>query len=245
MKKHTLVVGGTKGTGLVLSNFFLEKGHTVSLIGRTDPLLDDDNAHFLELDLENTDKIKSAIDEITTKVGKIDNVVFLQRYRGDGDKWGGEFTVSLTATKEIIDQIKWSDNPHKSLVVVGSVLSKFILEGQPLSYHTSRAALNQLVKYYCVKLGSLGVRVNCILPCTFIKPESREYYLGNEEVQEIYKNIVPLKRMLTSEDVVSSISFLCGPESSILTGQQIILDGGITAVSHESLANKIWKLKNE
>jgi cupin fold WbuC family metalloprotein len=243
MAKHTLIIGGTKGTGLVLAKSLAENGHVVSIAGRTNPCLEDNNIHFWELDLENLEKIQSTIKEITSLSGLIDNLIFLQRYRGDSDKWQGEFNVSLTATKEIIEKTEWSDSESKSIVIVGSVASKFILEEQPLSYHISKAALDQLVKYYCVKLGPIGVRVNCVIPCTFIKPESKDYYLNNAEVQEIYKNIVPLGRMLMSEDITSLISFLCSPKSSILTGQQIILDGGITSVGHEALARKLWNLK--
>ena len=46
-----------------------------------------------------------------------------------------------------------------------------------------------------------GIRVNTVSPCTFLKDESKDFYLNDEKLQNIHEQIVPLGRMGTAEDV--------------------------------------------
>ena len=180
--------------------------------------------------------------DIIKKNGELNNLIFMQRYRGE-DNWEGELKVSITATKEIIENLStnFKEKEEKSIVIVSSIASKFIVESQPLSYHIAKSSLNTMVDYYTVKLGKLGIKVNAVLPSTLIKEESKEYYLNNKTIQKFYKEIVPLGRMITSDDVCNTVIFLCSKKASGITGQKIILDGGLSKVWPESLAKKIYK----
>src|SRR5580700_10775059 len=108
MHRHSLIIGGTRGIGRELLQIFSAQGHAVSVIGKRAPAEGDrklPGASFWMVDISDKPARYAAILEIIQKNGPINNLVFLQRFKADGDKWAGELEMSLTATKEIIEQL--------------------------------------------------------------------------------------------------------------------------------------------
>lgn len=248
-KNHTLIVGGTRGIGRAIAKSLAKNGHIMSVIGRRPPIPTDNkipNIHYWILDLLDWNAVSNALTEIIDKNGKLNNLIFCQRYKGEGDKWAGEIDVSITVTKKIIESLagKFNDASSSSIVVISSIAGNFIAQEQPLSYHIAKASINQMVRYYAVTLGHRGIRVNCVSPCTILKEESREFYLQNKKLINLYKKITPLGRMGTSEEIADVVTFLCSPNSSFITGQNIIVDGGIGLHGHESLARRLIEMDN-
>ena len=248
-KKHILIVGGTRGMGRALVKAFAEEGHTLSVIGRRQPSEADQQilgVSYWTVDLLNQEQLSQSLTEIISKNGKLTNLVFFQQYRGDGDDWEGEIETSLTATKNIIEALagEFDDSLEKSIVIVSSVAGQYIAQEQPLSYHVAKAGINQMVRFYAVTLGSQGIRVNSVASGTMLKEESKHFYFQNEELHNLYKSIIPLGRMGTAEELANTIAFLCSPKSSFITGQTIIVDGGISLQWHESLARKLTPMSN-
>src|SRR5207302_6598845 len=124
-----------------------------------------------------------------------------------------EMAVALTATKTLIEGLaaEFADEGDRSMVMVASVATDLVARNQTLGYHTSKAALRQMARFYAVKLGPKGIRVNTVSPCTFVKAESAAYYAGQAAVQEVYAKITPLGRMGTAREVAEAVAFLCGP----------------------------------
>ena len=127
---------------------------------------------------------------------------------------------------------------------MGSNASRFILDEQPANYHASRAALEGIARYYGVTLGRYGVRCNCIMPTTIIKPENKDFFTEDNEVRNMIEEITPLRRMGKADDVANLVEFLCSEKSSFITGQSFFVDGGVSLVGHESLARKLTNLEH-
>ena len=182
-----------------------------------------------------------SVAEIAERNGPLNNVVFLQRYKGEGDKWVGEMETSLTATKNAIEVVssRFSATGEKSIVLVSSIADEHVAEGQPAGYHVAKAGLHHMARYYAVALGPKGIRVNCVSPCTFIKQENASFYARSPALVELFKRTIPLGRMGTAADSANVIAFLCSPEAAFVTGQRITVDGGVSLLSQESLARKI------
>lgn len=244
MNTHSLIVGGTRGIGRELVRIFHGSGHAVSVIGRRAPAEEDKalaNAAFWTGDVSDAAQLSRMIGEIVERHGPLNNLVFLQRFKGDGDKWVGEMETSLTATKNAIEAAsdKFSAPGEKSIVLVSSIADEHIAEGQPVGYHVAKAGLHQMACYYAVALGPRGIRVNCVSPCTFIKQENASFYAGSTALVDVFQRTIPLGRMGTAADSANVIAFLCSPQAAFVTGQRITVDGGVSLLSQEALARKI------
>jgi NAD(P)-dependent dehydrogenase (short-subunit alcohol dehydrogenase family) len=248
---HTLVVGGTKGIGRTLARRLAGEGHTVSVIGRSTPAATDDEQRvaltFWSADTADSTALDRALVDIVRRHGPIGGMVLLQRFRGEGDDWMGEIATSLTATRRLLD---WA-GAHldagaggKAVVVIGSIAASLVASEQPVSYHMAKAAVTQMVRYYAVSLGGRGIRVNAISPGTTVKDESKAFYAGHPDLEQLYRDIIPLGRMGTADDVADTAIFLLSDRASFLTGQNIVLDGGVSLQSHESLARRVSPLKD-
>lgn len=236
-KKHFLVVGGTQGIGRNLVQLLSDQGHEVSVIARKPPV-EKDGAFYWSVDLLDSKKLTKTLSEIIKKNGTINGLVFFQRYRDGKDSWSGEIETSLSATKSVIEfLVPHFNSQEASVVLVGSVNSHLIAKRLPVGYHIAKAGLVQLARYYAVLLGPKGIRVNCVSPGTILKNESKDFYLKNKSLTRFYKTAAPLGRMGSPNEVAEIVSFLCSEKSSLITGQEIIADGGVSLQWQESLAS--------
>ncbi len=240
--KHYLVIGGSKGSGLAFVRYISSRKVKVSVIARTSTKASTrKNVKFYPGDIERMDELKLVLSQIVSKRGPITHLVFFQRFRGHGDSWKGEFNVSLNATKEIIEFMSahFDSSPDRSIVVIGSLAKSYIASEQNLAYHVMKAGLSQLVKFYASTLGRYGIRVNEVIPGTVLKDESRDYFLKNRKLQKLYREIIPLGRMGTSEDIAQVVEFFCSSTSSYITGQSLVVDGGLCNELQDSLARTV------
>ena len=243
-KQHTLVVGGTRGTGRVIVRTLAEEGHIISVIGRRPPTDEEgcvSGIDYWSLDLLDEKRLDAALSEMIALSGKLTNLIFCQRFRGEGDDWSGEIATSLTATKKTVELFanQVDGNSQNSIVILSSVASYYVAEEQPLSYHVGKAGLTQMVRYYAVTLGPKGIRVNSVSSGPVLKEENKEFYLENEELHRLYRSITPLGRMVTSEDIAHITAFLCSPKASFITGQDIVADGGVSLQMQHSVARQL------
>jgi NAD(P)-dependent dehydrogenase (short-subunit alcohol dehydrogenase family) len=246
-RPHVLVVGGTKGIGRVVARRLVEDGQSVSIVGRTPSSGETDLARSWTADVSDLPALRRTLGEIVDVRGPLSAAVLLQRYRGGGDDWAGEMATSLDATRELLE---WAGEHFedlgcgKAVVVVSSIAGRYVASEQPVSYHVAKAAMSQMVRYYAVSLGRKAIRVNAISPGTIVKEESKGFYAMHPEIEELYRNIVPLGRMGTSEDVADLAAFLVSRRATFLTGQDIVLDGGVSLQSHESMSRLLAGVRN-
>ncbi len=240
---HSVVVGGTRGIGREVVKLFADQEHNVSAVGRRPPVPEDavsDKVCYWTRDLTDEKELLAALAGILER-GKLSNLVFSHRYKGNGDAWEGELATSLTATKKIIERLSGEfDNENcNSIVLTSSIASHLVAEEQPVGYHVARAGLTQMVRYYAMTLGAKGIRVNAVSPSVFVKEESQEYYRQHPDLCRLFGKITPLGRMGTAGEIASVIAFLCSPAASFVTGQDIVVDGGISLQAQPTLARKV------
>lgn len=240
MSGHTIVVGGTRGIGRAIARRFAQDGGQVITVGRSDTD-EPRQAGVRVAALDVADRgLGDRVGELLRDASPLHNVIFAQRFRGTSDPWIGEWETSLSATRTIVEAAASAFAPDgpRSIVIVCSVAHQVIALEQPVSYHVAKGALRQLVRYYAVTLGRQRIRVNSISTGTVVKDESTSYYERNPELVDLHRRVVPLGRMAVADDVAGVARFLCGPDASFLTGHDIILDGGLSALGHESVARR-------
>jgi NAD(P)-dependent dehydrogenase (short-subunit alcohol dehydrogenase family) len=241
-KPHTVVVGGTRGIGREVVRHFVRAGQNVTVIGRR--VSQDTGVSSHTVDLAIREAVLGALAAALKENGRVSNLVLLQRYRGEGDAWQGELDVSLTATKTIIERLAGEFTRQKSaalnsIVIVGSNASRLVAGEQSVGYHAAKAALRQMARYYACAFASRGLRVNCVTPGIVLKDEARDFYRKNKALTDLYGQVTPLGRMGSPKDIADAIAFLCSPSAAFITGQEIVVDGGLSLLWQGSLASKL------
>jgi NAD(P)-dependent dehydrogenase (short-subunit alcohol dehydrogenase family) len=233
---HSIVVGGSRGIGRAIARTFGDAGHTVSVISRN---ASDAGDTHLAADLRDLDELRAALAD-ATNMRPFTNLVFAQRHRAEGnDDWDGELDASLSATRLAIDTLTAEAGPEeRSIVMVGSLAASLVVADQPPSYHVAKAGLEALMRWYAAKLGPAGCRVNVVTPGAVCKDEARDFYRDNRELYDAYARVTPLGRMGTSQEVADVVMFLCSPQARFITGQTIVVDGGLSIGWQGSLATE-------
>lgn len=240
---HVLVVGGTKGLGRVVVQHFLDRGCRVTALSRNPPSASSapKALSHIAVDLETLDDAGEVAARALEIGGPLRYLVFCQRYRGAGDQWNGEIQVGLNATRLLIEGLadQFCAEGDRAIGVVSSVYAEAVGGSQPVGYHVVKAGLNQMVRYFAWVLGKQGIRLNAVMPLTYVKPESRSFYEGNAELQRLYKNFVPLGQLGDAEDTANLVDFLCSAKAAFINGQCIFVDGGVSVIWPEELARSM------
>jgi NAD(P)-dependent dehydrogenase (short-subunit alcohol dehydrogenase family) len=123
----------------------------------------------------------------------------------------------------------------KAICVVSSINATLVHPGMSIGYHACKAALDQMIRYWAVTLGPLGIRVNGVSPGTVQK--------GPEPFPDaaFHESITPLRRMGTAVEVADVVVFLCSAAASFVTGQNIVVDGGVSLQWQETLARDLLR----
>lgn len=240
---HVVVVGGTRGLGRVVAQHFLDRGCAVTALSRNPPETKSAPKalrHFA-VDLEGLQDAGPIVGGVLATGGPPRYLVFCQRYRGSGDPWQGEIQVSLNATRLLIEGFAqhFCSEGDRAIGIVSSVYAEAVGGSQPVGYHVVKAGLNQMVRYFAWVLGRQGIRLNAVMPLTYVKPESRSFYEGNEVLQRLYQKLVPLGRLGDAEDSANLVDFLCSAKASFINGQCIHVDGGVSVIWPEELARSM------
>ena len=231
----TIVFGGTRGIGKIISKTLSERGDLLITASRAN--LDKKSHLSIDLSLKKS-RIKSIVLKyFKNKKFKIKNIIFCQKYIGN--EFSLNFDVMLNSTNFIIELLKNKMSKDSSIVLLSSIAIKAIADEQPLGYHVAKAGIEQMAKFYAVALGNKGIRCNCVLPTRIIKPENYRFYnKKNNPITKIIKKITPLNRMGVAQDVANLVEFLTSDKSSFITGCTIPIDGGAHLQSQELIAKK-------
>jgi glucose 1-dehydrogenase len=95
------------------------------------------------------------------------------------------------------------------------------------AYSASKAGLIMLCKQMALEWGEHGIRVNSISPGMIRTPMTQAIY-RDESVTRQREAIVPLRRIGSPEDVARAVAFLIDPKNRYITGENILIDGGLT-----------------
>ncbi len=172
---------------------------------------------------------KQALGEIDGVVDIVGMAQYAKLIDIDDEKWGWHFDIVLRhawlavqhGAQMMIEQTKGG-----TMVFVASVsgLSSAPLHG---AYGAAKAGLVSLVKTSAIELGEHGIRVNAVAPGVVWTPRVSGY-LG-QDGKEKNANNSPLRRVAETSDIASAILYLASDLSGYVTGQTLVVDGGVTS----------------
>lgn len=229
MASNSLVVGGLSGIGSAVRDCFEKRGDIVFTSSRRRS----ESPHHLRQEMPHALEIDPS--------QKFNYLVFTHRYRGDD--WDEDFDVMVKGIHCVLEQLMDSFLGEASIVIFGSSAARYVASEQSASYHASRGALESLTKFYASKLGGRGIRCNCVIPSTIVKPENETYFSAENPIRNMLEKITPLGRMGSAEDVANLTAFLCSTKSSFITGQTFFVDGGLSILSQEYIARQFLDKK--
>ncbi|HEY4357327.1 MAG TPA: glucose 1-dehydrogenase [Acidobacteriaceae bacterium] len=120
-------------------------------------------------------------------------------------------------------------NGYGRIINIGSVTSVFGYAGIG-PYCASRGGIKQLTMSLADEWGASGITVNCLAPGWFKTAQNAVLY-ENEKWVEYLKERIPLKRPGQPDDLNGAVVFLASDASAYITGQTLLVDGGITTGS--------------
>ena len=239
-----LVYGGRSPIALALCEQLADSGQEVHLItrNRDEAIVNLASEHHCEhvhqCDLEDA-KVSIALAlEIDDKVGGLEAVAFVHRYRNQTSNPLKQYEVEVYTPYEIIEALaERSRNKQCSVVLTTSPAARNIVGDQDFQYHASKAALSQLVRFGSIRFAANNLRINGVSPGSFIfKQRAAEFYAKNPDVVARANQLIPLARMGTVTEVANVAAFLLSDKSSYINGQILEVDGGLSNFDQASLS---------
>ena len=246
--KIAIVTGGAMGNALGIVRVFLEYGAKVSIFDYSQKLnetvenlrKDGYEVDGYLVDIRDNQKIEEAVNKVIEKHNRIDILV--------NNAGVAKLTPFLETSDEIRDfhfdiNIKGTWNMSKavvpymqegsSIVNLSSVTGTMVADTGEVAYATTKAAILGFTKGLAAEVVEKGIRVNAILPGYIMTPmvegiaKDSNSNNPNSVVEGIAKGI-SMKRLGTIEELGELAAFLASNESSYLTGQSYVIDGGST-----------------
>lgn len=241
--KTAVITGGGRGIGKSIALALAEAGANIAVASRTESELKavceeveqkfDRKVYYQSVDIRDKDSIKSFVDYVIEKEGKIDILV-----NGAGtnvrDKmvdleekdWDFVMDVNLKSvylvSKAVIPHMK--KQKKGKIINIASLTSEIGFSNMPV-YAASKGGVSQLTKAMAVEYAEDGIYTNAIGPGYF-KTEMTKVLFEDEEKINWMKSRIPLKRIGEMEDLQGTAIFLASDASDYITGQTIYVDGG-------------------
>jgi NAD(P)-dependent dehydrogenase (short-subunit alcohol dehydrogenase family) len=238
--KVAIITGAGSGIGKAIAELFVAKGARVALIGRSESvretarLLGEDHARHFILDVTDFARIPSTVEEIVAKFGAIDilvnnaGIAFREPAEETSvEKWDLTMSVNLKAVF-LLSQAAgryFLKQGHGKIINIASQAAVVALTNH-LAYCTSKYGLLGLTQVLALEWGPRGVQVNAVSPTVVLTEMGREAWAGAPG--EAMKQEIPLRRFAMPEEVAAAALFLASDGADMITGANLIVDGGYT-----------------
>jgi gluconate 5-dehydrogenase len=244
--KQALVTGGSRGIGLGIARGLAEAGADVILTARGADALENarselantgKNITVAPFDVNQAEAIPAFMDELAAAHDGIDilvnNAGINRREAADTqslEDWTAIIETNLTATFVLSQAFARNRIARKlsgRIINIGSIGSS---RSRPkiAAYAASKGGVLNLTRGLAVDWAPHDILVNCVEP-GFVETPMTEVLKKNPDFVEWVELRCPLKRWATPKDIAGAVVFLASPAASYITGQAIVVDGGLTA----------------
>lgn len=237
--KGFIVLGAGQGMGRQASHALKQAGAKVFCVDidrqRADDIADEVGGIPYAADCTKREEVQKVVDTAHAQLGQINgfvDIIGLALWSGildaDDKLWDDQFDVVLRHAY-YVSQIagrRMRDAGGGAMVFIASVSG---LSGAPnhAAYGAAKAGLMAWVKSLALELGPLNIRANAVAPGTIETPRRSTKAYTPEKAAEMARAI-PLGRRGKPSEIASAALFLASPLASYISGQTIVVDGGVT-----------------
>ena len=229
--KNYLIVGGSSGIGLSISEKLSAQNHNVYVMSRTEGgLVSLPAVQHIPVDVVqdeiSTDDLPEHLDGVVYCPGSIN----LKPFRSlKPEAFRADFEINVIGAIKVLQAV---NRKLKKAEQAAVVLFSTVAVGQGMAFHTSvaaaKGAIEGLTKSLAAEMAP-KVRVNCIAPSLTDTPLASKL-LSSPEKKEASDKRHPLKRIGTPNDIASLTTFLLSDDASWISGQIIGADGGMSTL---------------
>lgn len=234
-----LVTGGSRGIGLAISQALAEGGARIAVVARNGEraqsvaaeLPGEGHAGFAA-DVADSASVNELISRVNDEVGAPDIVVnnagvtrdnILMRLKDED--WDAVVDTNLRGAFNVMRAVTRGMMKKRAgrIINISSVVGLSGNKGQT-NYAASKAGLVGLTKAAAKELASRGILVNVVAPGYIVTDMTAEL---PEETREALLQQIALGRLGRPEDIAATVRFLAGPGAAYITGQVLVVDGGM------------------
>ncbi|MEG0168994.1 3-oxoacyl-[acyl-carrier-protein] reductase [Anaerorhabdus sp.] len=238
-RKVALVTGASRGIGAAIAKS-LAKDHDViiNFASREEQALEvlhtlpEGNHSIYKCDVQDHDAVKVMMEEIVKQYGHIDVLVnnagitrdnlMMKMSDEDFDKVMSINTKGCFNCIQTVSRIMMKQRAGK-IINIASVIGLIGNMGQ-VNYAASKGAIIAMTKASAKELGSRNIQVNAIAP-GFIETEMTQVL--HDELKQKMLDLIPLKRFGQADEVAAVAKFLASCDADYITGQVLVIDGGM------------------
>jgi len=240
--KVAVITGGNSGIGLATAKEFIKEGAKVVITGRNQKSVDDavlslgSSATGIVSDAARMEDLKKLKDEVSRFHSSIDILfvnagISINASIADAteEQFDQLFNINVKGAYFTVQQLLTVMNEHGSIILNSSATVHRGFAGVSM-YAGSKAAVATFAKTMSLELLPRKIRVNVVSP----GPVSTAIYdkmgFPLAQAEAVFSESVPMKRFGKPEEIASLVRFLASPESSFITGEEIIAAGGVATL---------------
>jgi NAD(P)-dependent dehydrogenase (short-subunit alcohol dehydrogenase family) len=192
-----------------------------------------------EADVSDADQVHDVVRRIEEDLGGID---VLHSHAGrlragtvietELEEWNRTFEVNVTSMFLVVRSVisVMQAKGAGAIVTTGSISGLF---GEPAlsAYTASKAAVVNLTRSLAIDYARSGIRVNCVCPgwvdTGFNNPQFEHDGLSEADIETLIERTVPMGRQGLPEEMAAAVAFLASDDASYITGQTLVVDGGL------------------
>jgi NAD(P)-dependent dehydrogenase (short-subunit alcohol dehydrogenase family) len=244
--KRALVTGATKGIGLETCKVLADAGADIAAVGRDTQGLKEVAAAIakvgrkcvsIQADMAKTEDITRTANEAIAGLGQIDILVnnagialIDPLLKATVDDWDTTMAVNLRAPFLLARALVpgMIERRQGKIINISSQAGVVGLEAHG-AYAASKGGLNMLTKVMTVEWAKFNIQINSVCPTVILTPMGEQVW-GQPEKGDPMKAKIPAARFGKPIEVADLILFLASSASDLINGQDILIDGGYTAV---------------
>lgn len=248
--KTAIITGGASGIGLEIAAQLAREGASVALadvnadldVATSELRAAGYDALGVRCDVSNEAEVQAMVDAAVAQWDKVDIVINSAGIAGKGlvhqidtATWDRVLAVNLTGSflvSRAAVRVMLARGTRGSIVNIASV-DAHAAERNEVAYNVSKAGLLALTRTFAVELGSVGIRANSISPGYVLTPMTLAGAAKDPDVEALLRSEsferVPLRRGLRPSEIAEACCFLASDAATGVTGQDLIVDGGLLA----------------